>query len=224
MVLEFKGLIFDLDGVITDTIELQYQAWKRLADEEGLEFTRQDNEALRGLTREDSLIYILKGRELAPETAQSWMARKNQYFHEYLEHLTSADVLPGVRELLIEARNAGLRLGIGSSSKNARALITRLGMLNFFDMIEDGYAAVPPKPAPDIFQLVARQLGVLPHETIIFEDSAVGIQAALKGGFWTVGLGTDQVKNAHLCLPSLAQTSLSSIIAYFNSRFPEAGN
>lgn len=215
--INLKALIFDLDGVITDTIELQYLAWKRLAEEEGVEFTRQDNEALRGLTREDSLKYILKGRKLDPETAQSWMARKNLYFYEYLEHLTSANVLPGVKELLIEAKKAGLRIGIGSSSKNARAIITQLAMLDYFDAIGDGHAAVHPKPAPDIFHLVARQMAVLPSETVIFEDSAVGIQAALSGGFWTVGLGTEQVSNAHLVLPSLAGTSLSDIINYFNN-------
>jgi beta-phosphoglucomutase len=210
---EIHALIFDLDGVIADTIELHYLSWKRLADEENVLFTHQDNDRLRGLPRRESLDIFVRGRHLDEDTAQQWMQRKNGYFHEYLAHFSPANRLPGVARLLDEARAAGLKLGVGSASKNAHAVLERLELLDAFDVIGDAHAVMRHKPAPDVFLWVAERLGVLPAQTLTFEDSSVGVEAALAGGFWVVGLGTAAVGQAHVVLPDLVNVNLQMLLA-----------
>ncbi|MBL8155612.1 MAG: beta-phosphoglucomutase [Anaerolineae bacterium] len=210
---EIHGLIFDLDGVITDTAEYHFLAWKRVADEEGIPFTREDNEALRGLSRRESLNTILKGRPIDEATAQNWMDRKNTYYLEHLEELTPANLLPGVPQLLDDARARGLKLGLGSASKNARLVVSRLGMESLFDVIGDGYCVVNAKPAPDLFLWVAGALRVYPTQAIVFEDAEAGINAARAGGFFTVGLGNAANNQPTIWLPSLEKASLGEILA-----------
>jgi beta-phosphoglucomutase len=209
---EIHGLIFDLDGVITDTAEYHFLSWKRLTEEEGIPFTRQDNEALRGLSRRESLNTILKGRPIDEPTAQNWMDRKNTYYLEHLEELTPANLLPGVRHLLDEARARGLKLGLGSASKNARLVVSRLGMESAFDVIGDGYCVVNAKPAPDLFLWVAGALRVYPTQAIVFEDAEAGINAARTGGFFTVGLGQAAANQPTVWFPSLQGVSLQAIL------------
>jgi beta-phosphoglucomutase len=208
---EIRGLIFDLDGVITDTAEYHFLAWKRLTEEEGIPFTREDNEALRGLSRSESLKTILKGRPIDDSTAQNWMDRKNAYYLEYLQELTPANLLPGVPQLLEDARARGLKLGLGSASKNARLVMSRLGMESVFDVIGDGYCVVNAKPAPDLFLWVAGALRVYPTQAIVFEDAEAGINAARAGGFFTVGLGNAATNQPTIWLPSLEGASLGDI-------------
>jgi beta-phosphoglucomutase len=215
MASQIRGLIFDLDGVITDTAEYHFRAWKRLADEEGIPFTREDNEALRGLSRRESLNQMMKGAPLEEATAQVWMARKNDYYLEWLQVITPEAILPGVSALLSEAKAQGLRLGLGSASKNAKFVLDKLGMHDAFDVIGDGYSVVNPKPEPDLFIWVAGGLGAYPTQAIVFEDAEAGIQAARHGGFWTVGLGDAAGGQSHVRLPSLANASLPDILAAF---------
>lgn len=215
MASQIRGLIFDLDGVITDTAEYHFRAWKRLADEEGIPFTREDNEALRGLSRRESLNQMLKGAPLEEATAQAWMARKNDYYLEWLQVITPEAILPGVPALLAQAKAQGLRLGLGSASKNAKLVLDKLGMHDTFDVIGDGYSVANPKPEPDLFIWVAGGLGVYPTQAIVFEDAEAGIQAARHGGFWTVGLGDAAGSDANVRLPSLANVSLPDILAAF---------
>lgn len=210
---EIRGLIFDLDGVITDTAEYHYRAWKRLADEEGIAFTREDNEALRGVSRRESLNRMLKGKPIDEATAQAWMTRKNDYYLASLEEITPADRLPGVTELFHEAKAAGIKLGLGSASRNAMGVLKKLEMVEMFDVVGDGYSVVNPKPAPDLFIWVAGGLGVYPTQAIVVEDAEAGIDAALGGGFWTVGLGNAVGERAHLRLPSLAGVGLGQLMA-----------
>lgn len=192
------GYIFDLDGVITDTAEYHYRAWKQLADEEGIAFTREDNEALRGVSRRRSLELLLKGRALPEEQMQAWMERKNDYYRAFLKDITPADLLPGVEEFLQRAKGMGIRLGIGSASKNARDVVEQLGIMHLLDVIGDGYSVVNSKPAPDLFVWVAGGLGLNPQACIVFEDATAGIEAALAGGFWAVGIGPEErVGKAH---------------------------
>ena len=195
-----SALIFDLDGVITDTAEFHFLAWSRLAQEEGIPFTREDNEALRGVSRRESLNRMLKGRAIDEATAQAWMERKNNYYLAYLESITPDYRLPGVMRLLEAARGAGMRLGIASASKNARLVLDKLELLDAFDAIGDGYSVVNPKPAPDLFIWVAGRLGVSPLQAAVFEDAEAGIEAARAGGFWTVGIGPATRGLAHLHL------------------------
>jgi beta-phosphoglucomutase len=210
---EIRAFIFDLDGVITDTAEYHFRAWKRLADEEGIAFTRHDNEALRGLSRRESLNRMLRGMPIDEATAEAWMVRKNTYYLEWLETLTPDAVLPGVPAFVAGARALGLRLGIGSASKNARLVLDKLGILDAFDVIGDGYSVVNPKPEPDLFIWVAGGLGVCPTQAVVFEDAAAGVQAARHGGFWVVGLGDAVGDAAHVRLPSLAQAEPVGVIA-----------
>ncbi len=193
-----KAFIFDLDGVITDTAEFHFLAWKQLADEIGVSFTREDNDQLRGVSRRESLKRLLKGRPVDEATAEVWMQRKNDIYREFLHQITPVDALPGVVHFLDEARKQGIHIGLGSASKNARDVIERLNLLDRFEALGDGYSVVNPKPAPDLFIWVAGRLGVPPNEAVVFEDAEAGVDAALKGGFWTVGLGRAGVNAAHL--------------------------
>ncbi len=191
------GYIFDLDGVITDTAEHHYRSWDKLADEEGLPFTRKDNEALRGVPRRRSLEILLKGRQLPEERMQEMMERKNSYYSKFLKDIP-VNLLPGVADFLQEAKAADISLGLASASKNARTVCERLGIIELFDAFGDGYSVVNPKPAPDLFIWVAGVLYLNPQQCIVFEDAAVGINAALAGKFWSVGIGPEErVGHAH---------------------------
>src|SRR5258708_35056248 len=146
-----QAFIFDLDGVLTDTAEYHFRAWKRLADEEGVPFTRDDNEQLRGVSRRQSLLLLLKGRVLPDAQMESWMTRKNDYYRAFLADIAPGDLLPGWSEFLAEAQSRGIKLGVGSASKNARDAIVGLGIMDLFDAIGDGFSVSNPKPAPDLF-------------------------------------------------------------------------
>jgi beta-phosphoglucomutase len=196
-----EAFIFDLDGVLTDTAEYHFQSWKRLADEEGIDFTREDNHQLRGVSRRESLIRMLKGREVEEEQMLEWMERKNNYYRSFLTQITPNDLLPGVSRFLQQAISAGIKLGVGSASKNARDVLKSLDILDMFDAIGDGYSVVNSKPAPDLFIWVAGRLNVVPSNTVVFEDAEAGIEAAIKGGFYTVGVGPADVSRANLVIP-----------------------
>jgi len=197
-----RAFIFDLDGVITDTAEYHYRAWKRLANEEGIPFTREDNEALRGVSRRESLRRLLKGRELPTPATEQWLARKNAYYLEYIDRLAPADRLPGVTAFLEAARRARLKLAIASASKNARLVLDRLELMDCFDVIGDGDSVAMPKPAPDLFVWVMSALQVSAGESVVFEDAEAGVDAAKSAGCLTVGIGSANVNHADLQLLS----------------------
>lgn len=210
--MDIRAFIFDMDGVITDTVELHYLAWQRLADEEGLTFNRQINEHLRGTSRRHSLDIILNGQRVSEATAHEWMARKHHYFVSLLDTLGPASVLPGVMRLLDEADARGIRCAIASSSRNAQAVIDRLGIRHRFEAIGDGYTVINAKPAPDVFLWTAGRLNVNPWQAVVFEDAEVGIEAAHRAGFWTVGVGSEMVRQARIIVPSLASISIDEIL------------
>lgn len=187
-----RGVIFDLDGVITDTAEYHYQAWKRLADEEGLPFTRADNEQLRGVSRRQSLLLILGGQELSEARMEQMMSNKNRYYQELLAQVTPDDLLPGVAALLDELDAAALPYVIASSSRNARAVVSRLGMADRLAALVDGNDVTRSKPAPDLFRCAAAQIGLMPHEVLVVEDAAAGIVAALAAGMSALALGPEE--------------------------------
>ncbi|WP_138498200.1 beta-phosphoglucomutase [Nostoc sp. PA-18-2419] len=200
-----QGVIFDLDGVLTDTAELHYLGWQKLADREGIPFNRMANEALRGVSRRASLMLIIGNRPYSEEQIQEMMERKNRYYMELLKHMTSKDLLPGAIALLDELRQAGIKIAIGSASKNARTVIERLGIADKVDAIADGYSVQQPKPAPDLFLYAAKELGIEPAQSVVVEDAAAGVEAALAAGMWAVGIGpVERVGAAHVILPSLA--------------------
>lgn len=211
-----KGFIFDLDGVLTDTAEFHYLGWKRLADELGIPFTREENEALRGIPRRESLMLILNGRLYPEEQILQMMERKNRYYLEFIEDITPSDLLPGARELLKEIHAAGLKSALGSASRNAPEVVQRLEIAGLLDAISHGGSVEQQKPAPDLFLHAAVQLGLSPAECVVVEDAAAGIEAARAGGFRSVGLGPlDRVGAADLRLPSLKGIQLSDILSAF---------
>ncbi|QLE58796.1 beta-phosphoglucomutase [Nostoc sp. TCL26-01] len=212
-----QGFIFDLDGVLTDTAEYHYLAWQKLADEEGIPFNRQANEALRGVSRRASLMLIIGDRPYSEAQIQEMMERKNRYYVESIEHITPQDLLPGAVPLLEELRQAGIKIAIGSASKNAKTVIQRLGIADKVDAIADGYSVEKPKPAPDLFLYAAHQLGLEPQQCVVVEDAAAGVEAALAGGMWAVGLGpVERVGAAHVVLPSLAGVSWENLRTKLN--------
>ncbi len=160
-----RGFIFDLDGVLTDTAEHHYRAWRRLADEEGWPFSRADNEKLRGVARRESLLLILQGRRLPEDKLQAMLDRKNRYYLEYIEEISPRDWLPGARELLEEIHAAGLKTALGSASKNAPQVVAALGASALLDAISDGSSVQRPKPAPSTTQSTSSTMGFAPRHS-----------------------------------------------------------
>ena len=208
-----RGFIFDLDGVLTDTAEFHYRAWQRLADEAGLPFSRQANEKLRGVSRRESLRLIVGQRSFSEAQIEEMMDLKNRYYLQAIETISPNDLLPGARELLQEIRAAGLKSAVGSASKNAGQVIDRLGLRPLLDAVADGYSVERPKPAPDLFLHAANELHLSPSECVVVEDAAAGIEAALAGGFYSVGLGpAERVGQAQAVFPSLEGVHLSDLL------------
>ena len=226
MTLNIRALIFDMDGVLADTPPLHYESWQRLAQDEGIDFGWDQHEQMQGLVRRHSLDVFLGGKPVSESQAQDMMARKNAYFVERLQHLSPADRFPGTAEIMQEVHAAGLKVGLGSSSQNARGVVEKLGLHQYFDVIADGYTVPNNKPAPDIFLWVAKQLKVSPAEAIVFEDSVAGMQAAVAGGFWRVGLGGKHGLGAHVALNSLAEVNLATLLQRLNeaAASPDGGN
>ncbi len=184
-----QAVIFDLDGVITDTAEYHYLAWQQLADEEGLSFDRAVNEKLRGVSRRESLLIILNGRSLPEEKLQEMMTRKNGYYQQMLDQISPADLLPGVADLLDELDAANIPYGIASASRNAPVVVQRLGIAHRLAVLADGASVEQPKPAPHLFRFAAAKLNVPPGCCLVVEDAAAGVQAALSAGMRVLALG-----------------------------------
>ncbi len=208
-----KAFIFDLDGVITDTAEYHYLAWKRLADEENIAFSRKDNEKLRGVSRRASLGLILKGRQMSEENIVEFMDRKNSYYQSYLEDITHKDLLPGSLALLKKLQSMFYKLALASASKNARKVIRQLGIASYFAVIADGHSVEKTKPAPDIFLYTARHLSLPPEACLVVEDAEAGIAAARAAGMATIGIGPpERVGAADYIYPSVEAIRLEDIL------------
>ncbi|MFN3950846.1 MAG: beta-phosphoglucomutase [Thermaurantimonas sp.] len=188
---EIKAFIFDLDGVITDTARYHYKAWRRMANELGFDFTEEENEQLKGVSRAESLEKILQwgGITVSTEDKIRLAEQKNQWYLEYIQDITPGDLLPGARDFLLATREAGIYIALGSASKNAIPIVEKLGVRHLFDVLIDGNAAPKSKPDPQVFMLGALQLDVRPEQCVVFEDSLAGIQAAKNANMYTVGIG-----------------------------------
>ncbi|WP_137665367.1 beta-phosphoglucomutase [Enterococcus hulanensis] len=190
----FKGVLFDLDGVITDTAEYHYLAWKKLADDLDISIDRQFNEKLKGVSREDSLRLILEhgGREKDfSETEFNQLAKsKNDNYVEMIQAVSPKDVYPGILELLKALKNADIKISLASASKNGPFLLKQMELTEYFDGIADPAAVRAGKPAPDIFILAAEVVGLAPNECIGIEDAQAGITAIKASGALPVGVGS----------------------------------
>ena len=186
------GVIFDLDGVIVSTDNCHYLAWKRMADEEGIEFDRKVNERLRGVSRMESLAIILEkaAKEYSEEEKQAMAARKNGYYVELIGSLTENDILPGALETLKMLKAKGIKVAIGSSSRNTPIILRQIGLSDAFDAVADGNAIKNSKPDPEVFLLAARLLNLDPANCLVVEDADAGIEAALAGGMRALGVGS----------------------------------
>jgi len=186
------GVLFDLDGVIVSTDNCHYLAWQRMADEEGIFFDRTINERLRGVSRMESLEIILERAEKAytDEEKQQLAARKNAYYVELIGSLTENDILPGTLETLKLLRDRGIKIAIGSSSRNTPIILKQIGLQNAFDAVADGNAIKNSKPDPEVFLLAASLLGLEPKNCLVVEDADAGVEAAVAGGMRALGVGS----------------------------------
>ncbi len=211
---EIKGVILDLDGVITDTAEFHFLSWKRMAEEEGLEFSREDNEQLRGVSRRRSLELILGDEELPEEEMERLMEKKNSYYQEKIAEMDEDDMLPGARELIEACKEAEVKLAVASSSRNARPVLEKLKITDEFAAISDGYSVKDPKPAPDLFLHTADKLGLDPRNCAVIEDAASGVDAALKAGMLVVGVGPeDRVGHADIDYEKVEDIDIEEILS-----------
>jgi 1,2-alpha-glucosylglycerol phosphorylase len=208
-----RAVIFDLDGVLTDTAEFHYLGWQRLADEEDLPFDREANEALRGVSRRDSLRILLGDREVDDDHFADMMERKNGYYLEYLQEMSPKDALPGAMSLVVDAKRRGLQVAIGSSSKNAAFVLDALGMSGLFDAVADGHTVENAKPAPDLFLAAAELLGQAPQACVVIEDAESGVDAALAAGMIAVGVGpSERVGHAHHRYDTTDRVDLEEVV------------
>lgn len=210
----FDAAIFDLDGVLADSAAAHFVAWKRIADELGIDFGEAANEALKGVDRMGSLRRILAlGELILPEAEMTVLAaRKNGYYLDAVAKMTPADLLPGAERLIAEVKAAGMGIAVASASRNARMLLTRLGVADRFDFIADASAA-RSKPAPDIFLACTTALGVAPNRAVGFEDAAAGIEAIRAAGMFAIGIGDAAVlKGADLVFATTAAVDLDQVL------------
>ena len=215
-----KACLFDMDGVIVDSAVHHFVAWRKLADELSIPFAEEDNHALKGLSRVDSLDHILRmgHLELDEKTKLKLMDQKNAWYLDLIQGMTAKDILPGAKELIEQLVAGGIRVGLGSSSRNAQLILDNVGLTPLFDAIVDGNHITLSKPDPEVFLKGAAALDVSPSETIVFEDAASGIQAAKAGGFFAVGVGSQsQLSSADVVIPDLSGLTLDQLIDWTKS-------
>lgn len=204
--IRMKAAIFDLDGVIVDTAKYHYLAWKRLAEELGFELTEINNEKLKGVSRMRSLEILLEiGRfNFDDEKKLTLSEKKNRWYVEYINNINETEILKGAREYIVQLRKQGIKIALGSASKNAGTILRNLKISDLFDAIVDGNLVTRAKPDPEIFLLCARKLGRTPEDCVVFEDSEAGIEAAQRAKMITVGIGESQyLKNADVVVKGL---------------------
>ena len=207
------GFLFDLDGVIVDTAKYHFLAWKRLADELDIPFTEQDNERLKGVSRMASLEIILEisNRTMTEDEKQSEMTRKER--KEYIKKLEKSELLPGVENFLKQAHAAGIKIALGSASKNSPLILDRLGITELFDAVVDGTRVSRAKPDPEVFVTGAEDLGIDPEYCVVFEDAVAGVQAAHNAGMKAVGIGSPEILGqAELVIPGFANVTVNDLL------------
>jgi len=209
-----KACIFDLDGVIVDTAVYHYRAWKQLAQELGFDFTEQQNEQLKGVSRVRSLELILGWGNVTKSPAEQTKlaTRKNQWYVDMINRMQPSEILPGAKDFLQAARSAGLKTALGSASKNSSIILERLDLMPLFDAIVDGNHVTASKPHPEVFLKGAEALHVDPKDCVVFEDAIAGVQAAKAGGMQVVGIGSPEVlTGADLVIAGLHEMTLAKL-------------
>ena len=211
---KIKACIFDLDGVIVDTAKFHYIAWKELADEMGFEFTLEDNERLKGVSRMTSLDILLSiGKIVKSDEEKLVMAtKKNENYLTYILKMGPEEILPGTKEFLETLKKEGIKIALGSASKNAMTILERLNLTSYFEAIIDGTKVSKAKPDPEVFLKGAQALGVHPENCVVFEDAEAGVEAALAGGMKCIGIGNATILGkAHLIVDGLHQMNMEKL-------------
>jgi beta-phosphoglucomutase len=210
-----KACLFDLDGVIVDTAKYHYIAWKKIADEFGFEFTEAHNERLKGVSRMQSLEILLEVggiRNLDQKTKENLATRKNDIYVDYITKISPNEILPGAEKFLWDLRSNCILTALGSASKNAPIILDRLCITSLFDAIIDGNKTSKTKPDPEVFLLGAKELNVHPSECIVFEDAEAGIEAAIKGGMKSIGIGSlENLGKANLVVSGLDKLNFEMV-------------
>ncbi len=209
-----KAFIFDLDGVIVDTAKYHFLAWQKIAEQLGIEFTPEHNERLKGVSRVRSLEIILElgNAEASQEDKDKWLKQKNEDYLSYIKNMDRSEILPGVMHVLNYLRENGQPIALGSASKNARIILEKTGILEYFDVIVDGNDVTNAKPDPEVFVRAAKELKISNEDSIVFEDSFAGIDAANIAGMTSVGIGDEKILNkAQYIFPDFVTIDLSFI-------------
>lgn len=203
--MDIKLCIFDMDGVIVDTADSHHKAWNMLANSLGFELTKEGNEKLKGVSRMESLDILLGyGNILKTDDEKDALAtKKNEWYKDLISNMSPSDILPGVKNFIESLQDNGIKVAIGSSSKNAPIILKGIGMEKDFDEIIDGNKISNAKPDPEVFALSAANLGIDPSNCIVFEDAEAGIEAAKRAGMIAIGVGTDtSLSNSDILISS----------------------
>jgi beta-phosphoglucomutase len=210
------GCLFDLDGVLVDTAVYHFKAWKDLANSLGFDFTEAQNEQLKGISRIRSLELILEwgGVEKTQAEQHVLATTKNDAYVKMISNMTADELLPGSLKLLQDLKAAGIKIALGSASKNSGLILERTGLAPLFDAIVDGNHVSTSKPDPEVFLKGAELLGVDPKHCIVFEDAQAGVQAAIAGKMKVVGIGeAANLKGADLVIKDLSEITVEEIVA-----------
>jgi beta-phosphoglucomutase len=209
-----KCFIFDLDGVIVDTAKYHYLAWQKIANQLGIEFTPEHNEELKGVSRVRSLdlILALGNMEASQEDKNKWLVQKNEDYLSYLVNMDESEILPGVLPVLIYLKENNQKIVLGSASKNAKPILEKAKIIDYFDAIVDGNDVSNAKPDPEVFIQGAKKVNFTNDKCIVFEDSVAGIQAANIAGMISVGIGEESILHeAQFVFPDFMHIDLNFI-------------
>jgi len=217
---ETEACIFDLDGVIVDTARFHFKSWKRLADSLEIPFTRDDNERLKGVSRSDSLDIILSlgDNSISDEKKQELMDRKNEWYREYISHMTPNDILEGVTEFLVFLKRNNVKMAIGSSSRNTPLILDRIDLGDYFEAVIDGNKISKSKPHPEVFLNGAEAMELKPEQCVVFEDATAGVEAAHAGGMKCIGVGSPEIlSDADVVISSFKDDKIHELKSSFSS-------
>jgi beta-phosphoglucomutase len=217
--MEGKGFIFDLDGVIVDTAKYHFLAWKELANQLGINFTEEHNELLKGVSRVKSLEILLGVGEvtLTDDEKKMYMEQKNTRYLAYVAKMDESEILPGIKELLSFLKENNVPFSLGSASKNARVILEGVNLLDAFTAIVDGYDVSKAKPDPEVFLIAAEKLKLKPENCIVIEDAAAGIEAANRANMKSVGIGKqDMLGAADILLDSTSKLTVQLVKELLN--------
>lgn len=215
------GFIFDLDGVIVDTAKYHYLAWKKLANELGFEFTIEQNELFKGVSRKRCLEILLEIGDIkaTQEQFNTWMVEKNEDYLAYIDKMDESEILPDVPKILKFLKENNIPIALGSASKNAKPILEKVKLLGYFDFIVDGNSVTKAKPDPEVFLIAANNMNIAPENCVVFEDAVAGIEAANNARMTSIGIGEEKIlKEANFNFNDFTEINLSFIKKLLNNK------